>query len=245
MGLHEASDNQRETGNMKKASLFLDSQGIVAPDRADNEDYYIDYGLNVLDISASFNIDDCIRKAFAKDGIALEKCCSLLPPAADRIYSVFKTGLSWLAVISAKSSNPRDAGRATCVPYAVNNVRILLPVIVYMDGGVETLVHECIHTIRAHIARHENLAFEEAFANYCVANPEHAAVGKLELFEKKILISTMRKKLEDKIGDNASYVLVRMSKEEVYGAWDSSNALDYLKGLDTLRMRIVKERLGL
>ncbi|MFA5084701.1 MAG: hypothetical protein WC475_05000, partial [Candidatus Paceibacterota bacterium] len=165
--------------------------------------------------------------------------------AADQIYSVFKTGLSWLAVISAKSSNHIDAGRATCVPYTINNTGIMLPVTLYMKGGVEVLVHECIHTIRGHIAKHENLAFEEAFANYCVVNPEHAAVDKLELFEKKILLSTMRKKLEDKLGDNASYVLVRMSKEEVYGIRDSSDVLNYLKGLDTLRMKIVKEKLGI
>lgn len=230
---------------MKKASFFLDSKGIIAPDKTDNENNYINYGLNVLEATASFNIEDCTRENFAKTGIALEKCCSLLPPAADQIYSVFKTGLSWLAVISAKSSNHIDAGRATCVPYTVNKTWIMLPVVVYLKGGVETLVHECIHTMRIHIAKHENLAFEEAFANYCVINPEHSAVDKLELFEKKILISTVREKLEDKIGDNASYALVRMSKEEVHGAMASSDVLDYLKGLNTLRMRIVKERLGL
>ena len=229
---------------MKKASLFLDSKGIIAPDMAD-EDNYIDYGLNVLEASASFNIDDCIRKIFAKDGIALEKCCSLLPPAVDQIYSVFKTGLSWLAVISAKSSNTFDAGRATCVPYAVNKTGFMLPVLLYLKGGVETLVHECIHIMRIHIAKPENLAFEEAFANYCVVNPEHAAVDKLELFEKKILLSSVMKKLEDRIGNDASYALVRMSREEVYGARDSADVLNYLKGLDTLRMKIVKERLGL
>jgi len=230
---------------VKKSSLLLDKKGIIAPDMADNEDDYIDYGLNVLEASACFEIDDNIRNSFAEQGITIGNCYRMPPPAAEQIYSVFKTGLSWLAVISAKSSNPLDAGCAICVPYTVNSAGIMLPVTLYFKGGMEVLAHECIHTIRGHIAKKENMDFEEAFANYLAVSPEHAAVDKIALFEKKILISTVRQKLEDKLGDNASYALIRMSKEEVYGVRDSADALSYVKGLDTLRMKIVKERLGL
>ncbi|MFH1064930.1 MAG: hypothetical protein V1734_00285 [Nanoarchaeota archaeon] len=230
---------------MLEALLDMDSKGIIAPDMADNEDNYIDYGLNVLEASACFGIDDDIRKLFAKQGITIGNCYGMLPPVVDQIYSVFRAGMSWLPVISAKSPNPLNAGRATCVPYVINGAGIMLPVTLYFKGGIEVLAHECIHTIRGHIAGHDNVAFEEAFANYFVINPEHAAVDKIELIEKKILLSTVRKKLEDKLGDNASYVLVRMSKDEVYGVRDSADAVEHVKGLDTLRMKIVKERLGL
>lgn len=230
---------------MKKASLLLDGKGIIAPDTAGNEDDYIDYGLNVLEASARFGIDEDVIKHFKKERISLKKHYAMPASAAETIRQKFGADLSWLAVITAVSSDPLDAGRATCVPYVVNDTGIFLPVTLYFKGNMETLVHECVHVIRIHIAKQENMSFEEAFANYFVVNPEHAAVGAKDLLEKKILVSTVRRKLEDKLMENGSYALIRMSMEEVYGVRDSSDALSYVKGLDTLRMKIVKEKLGI
>ncbi|MBU2638345.1 MAG: hypothetical protein KJ955_05200 [Nanoarchaeota archaeon] len=228
---------------MKKALFLLDEKGIIAPDTAAEEDY-VNLGNLILETADNFMMNDGFNELFLNEGIKADAAFRMPPPVAMLLKRVFRTDLSWVVVVPGAYMDPEPTALATRLPCMSKGRAMELPIISYFHGGEHILFHEGIHVTRSFI-NSGDAAFEEAFANYIVPHPVHKMVETELLYDNKLVIDDAKKKLEDVIGGNAAYALVRLLKDEVYALKDSSDALGYLKGLNCLRHRIVKERLGL
>lgn len=229
---------------MLEELLMLDAKGIIAPDMAE-EANYINAGNLILEASAHFELlDEIIGRVKEVSGVSITGR-SLIPNAVlQDIEKTFKAGLSWVPAASGVSAKQNVMAVTAKVGITYSGMNIPMPLIVNVSGDFEVLFHECVHVLR-HFTNSHNNAFEEAFASYRICNPLHEMFDESLLASEKHVINEARKRLEDSIGNNAHYALIRMSRQETYNLFFSGNPLDYLRGLNLLRHRIVKERLGL
>lgn len=229
---------------MLEELLMLDSKGIIAPDMAE-EANYINAGSLILEACAHFELSDEIIGRVKKDsGISITGR-SLVPNAVlQDIEKTFRAGLSWAPAASGISEN--KGVRATTAKIGITYLEkyIHVPLVINVCGGFDVMFHECIHAIR-HFTNNHNNPFEEAFAFYRDGNPAHELFDGFQLASEKYVINGAKKKLEDAIGGNAPYALIRMSRQDTYNLFFSYKPMDYLKGLNLLRHRIVKEKLGI
>ncbi|HII16083.1 MAG TPA: hypothetical protein HA362_07265 [Nanoarchaeota archaeon] len=228
---------------MRASALEIDEKGIIAQD-ADSEDDYINLGQLILETSANFVINDGIRELFLDEGITANTAFRMPPPVAMRLKHIFKTDLSWVVVVPGTYKEPWPTGLATRVPCAIEGRELEMPIIFYFCGGDMMIFHEGIHIMRSFFNLQDR-AFQEAFAKYGIPNPTHKLVADGLMRSRTRVIDTARKKLEDHVGDNARYALSRLSRDEIYNVCYAPAAFSYVKSLDSLRHRIVKERLGI
>lgn len=229
---------------MLEQLLMLDALGIIAPDMAE-EANYINAGNLILEASANFEIFEEITERIKEgSGVSIDGK-SLIPyPVLHDIEKTFNADLSWVPAVSGVSGDPTIKAVTAKVGITYSGMYVHLPLIINISGSFGVLFHECIHTIR-HFTNNHNNAFEEAFASYGIDNPSHGMFNDLEITAEKYAIDTARKKLENAIGDNAPYALIRMSRQETYDLFFSESPMEYLRGLNLLRHRIVKEKLGI
>jgi len=228
---------------MRQESLYFDDKGMIVPDDMSEEEYISEAKL-VLEASEKFELNDEISGMIrSATGIEPKKAFRMLKSVADEVKQVFRTDLSWVVTITGGSSDPLKMGISKWMGCTYEGRHVHVPVILFLHG-MGVLFHESVHILRTFYKEKDN-AFEEAFAFYNVSEPRHGNFDDGVLSDRKLVITAARKTLEGVLGDNASYALARLSRDEVYGIINAPNALGYLKGLDCLRHRIVKERLGI
>lgn len=206
---------------------------------------YINAGSLILEASAHFELSDEIIGRVKKDsGISITGR-RLVPNAVlQDIEKTFRAGLSWVPSASGISEDKRIMATTAKIGITYLEKYIHVPLVINVCGGFDVMFHECIHAIR-HFTNSHNNAFEEAFAFYRIESPSHYMFDGGILASEKYVINEAKRMLEDAIGNHAHYALVRLSRQDTYNLFFSNKPLDYLKGLNLLRHKIVKEKLGI
>lgn len=221
---------------MLEDALKLDYAGIIALEK-ETELEYIQRGHNIL------------RKAdeIKRDGICAfvsnifdKKIKTMVefPSAVSRnMAQVFGVNPSWVPVYQM---GIQWGYSGYCGEIYSGGIRT--PLILYnshFTKGYSTIQHEAIHAVREFVSYSRFKNFEEAIADY----------NEIALWPKKfkpsLAIRKARQKLEDKFGDKAGHILIRLTPPEVYAIASSEEPVTHLKEWGCLRHRIIRERLGM
>lgn len=220
---------------MLEDTLKLDYQGIIALEK-ETEREYIHRGKNVLE--KADEIKDGSNCGYSSTLYYLKPKKQMNFPAevSENMVQVFGLNPSWIPVYKM-GIQPEDSGY--CGEAYLCGARI--PLIFYhrfFGKGCSTIRHEAIHSVRMFVSQSRFPNFEEAMADY-------NEIGFFKKFRPSLAIRKAIKRLEDKFGDKAGHVLIRLTPPEVYAIASSKEPLLHLKELGCLRHQVIRERLGL
>lgn len=218
---------------MLEDTLKLDYAGIIALEK-ETEAEYIHRGKNVLqkadEIKDDFDFIYRQTKRMPKKRIEFPSAVS------ENMAKVFGVNTSWMAIYRMKWWS--GSFGLCCVAYSGG---VSIPILFY-DGTpcmtCCTVQHEAIHAVRKFVSYSRFPNFEEAMADY-------NEIGFFKKFRPSLAIRKAREKLEDKFGEKAGHVLIRLTPPEVYALASSKEPVQHLKEWGCLRHEIIRERLGL
>ncbi|MFH1064931.1 MAG: hypothetical protein V1734_00290 [Nanoarchaeota archaeon] len=219
---------------MLEDTLKLDYAGIIALEK-ETETEYIRRGKNVLEQADKINDDFEYKSTLVN--IKSKKRVGFPAKVSENMKEVFGIDNSWVPVYNMGVQ--WNASGYCCEAY-LGGTRI--PVLFYhrfFGKGCSTIYHEAIHAVRNFVSYSRFQRFEEAMADY----NEIALWPKN--FKPSLAIRKARKRLEDKLGDKAGHVLIRLTPPEVYMIASSKEPLTHLKEWSCLRHEIIKEKSGL
>ena len=221
---------------MLEDALKLDYAGIIALEK-ETEQEYIRRGRNVLVQAAELKKDGNFEYISTLLCIKPKKRVEFPAKVSECMKQIFGVNPSWLPVY--KMGINWDASGYCC---DVCSGGANLPVIFYhrfIFSGYSTIYHEAIHAVRKFVAYSRFKMFEEAMADY----------NEIALWPKKFMpslaIRKAKKNLEDRFGDKAGHILIRLTPPEVYAIASSTEPVMHLKEWGSLRHEIIQERMGL
>ncbi|MFA5887423.1 MAG: hypothetical protein WC852_01810 [Candidatus Nanoarchaeia archaeon] len=219
---------------MLEDTLKLDYAGIICLEK-ETETEYIRRGNNVL--RKADEIKDDFDLVYQQTAKRPKKRVEFPAVVSENMKQLFSIDNSWVPVYNMKYKF-NTYGYCS----SVYSDKIKVPVIFYRGtfiGKYGTMQHEAIHAVRKFVPYLRFKGFEEAFAEYT----------ELALWPKKFMpslaIRKARKNLEDKFGDKAGHVLIRLLPPEIYAIASSKEPERLLKDWGCMRHKIIRERLGL
>lgn len=220
---------------MLEDTLKLDYAGIICLEK-ETETEYIRRGNNVL--GKADKIKDDFDLIYRNTGRMPKKRVEFPAVVSESMKQIFGVNPSWMPLYRIKWFSSDSFG--LCSDAYSGGVAV--PVIFY-DGTPcmkhSTIRHEAIHAVRQFVSYSRFMNFEEAIADY----------NDIKLWPKKfrpsLAIRKARKRLEDKFGDKAGHILIRLLPPEIYAIASSKEPEGLLKDWGCMRHEIIRERLGI
>ena len=228
---------------MLETIMQLDSRGIV-PFGNESAENYARRGAATLTGAMQLKVEYPLGQEahiLGKTTMYNAKRVIMPPGAAAEMKEKFRADISWIPVFEAELGfHSHIAGEAADLYRNGQSI----PALICCEATKQTLLHEAMHAVRGFADYANNKAFEEAVAD----EGRFTIQGFNAVFARwrnALIVRAARKRLEDCTGENAGYVLLRLTKPEMMALTRAGNPVGYLRDLSCLRHRIIKERLGL
>lgn len=221
---------------MLEETLKLDYAGIICLEK-ETETEYIRRGNNVLEKADEIKRDGIFEYSSIFFYVKPKKQMKFPAEVSGNMEKLFGVNLSWLPVY--KMGIQWDTS-GYCGEARLGGFRV--PLIFYhrfLFNGYSVIRHEAIHAVRTFVSYSRFQAFEEAMADY---NEIALWPGK---FKPSLAIRKAKKRLEDKFGDKAGRILIRLFPPEIYSIASSKEPERLLKEWGCMRHMIIRERLGI
>ncbi|MBU2638346.1 MAG: hypothetical protein KJ955_05205 [Nanoarchaeota archaeon] len=227
---------------MLEKLLELDEKGIIAKPHW-NEARYLDEGNAILEAARKLVVTDEYSRGFrAKHGVLINNRGVVPWQIAEMLQKDFRTNVAWMPVFYSDNLFG-DSGWAVDTDN-INGMRSVPAVVIFGGGSSMTIHHECIHLMRNFVNYGMHKEFEETFANYLNVH-NYTALLPFDKYSNERAICRARDRLDEAVGMWAGYALARLTPPEVRRIGSARNPFMHLKGMNGLRHRIIKERIGL
>ncbi len=220
---------------MLEETLKLDYAGIICLEK-ETETEYIRRGNNVLEQADKIKKDSDFEYSSTRVQIKPKKRIEFPEKVSENMARVFGVNPAWVPVYKM---GIQWSTSGYCCEVCSGGANV--PVTFYhrfFNNPYSTIQHEAIHAVRYFVSYSRFKMFEEAIADY-------NELGFFKKFKPSLRIRKARKKLEDKFGDKAGHILIRLLPPEIYAIASSKEPERLLKDWGCMRHEIIKERLGL
>lgn len=220
---------------MLEGALELDYSGIIALEN-ETEGEYIRRGMNVIARAAEIRKAGHFEYSSTLYYVKPKKRIEFPAEVSKNMEKLFGVNPSWVPVYKM---GIQWGVSGCCGEVCSGGSRV--PVIFYhrfLFNGYSTIQHEAIHAVRDFVSYSRFQMFEEAMADY----------DELCFFYKhkpSLAIRKAKEKLEDRFGEKAGHVLIRLTPPEIYAVASSKEPVRHLKEWGTLRHHIIRERMAL
>lgn len=220
---------------MLEGALELDYSGIIALEK-ETEAEYIRRGKNVLRKADEIKRDGIFEYSSTLYYVKPKKQMKFPAEVSGSMEKQFGVSPSWIPVYKM---GIQWGTSGYCGEVRSGGSRV--PVIFFqrfLFNGYSTIQHEAIHAVRTFVSYSRFSGFEEAMADYL-------DMGFFKKFKPSLAIRKAKKKLEDRFGEKAGHILIRLLPPEIYGIASSKEPERLLKEWGCLKHRIIRERMGL